>query len=316
MHDPTAQPEPHVSPPAQTHSDPMPTVKPKPRRVLRRLLLVTAVTVAVTYVAICAFIFAIQDRLIYFPPKSYAITPADFGSPFEEVALAAEDGVVLAAWYLPHATPRATILFCHGNAENLAGVVPTLKTFHQRGYAVFAFDYRGYGRSGGAPSEIGTYRDAEAAWRYLAETRGLAPETIVVFGRSLGGAVAIDLAGRHRPGALVAECTFTSLVDVGQREYPFLPVGLLCRHRYDSLKKVPHITCPKLFLHGTADELIPIENARRLFAAAAEPKEFIETPGGHESGGFEHNWEYTQRLAAWLARVVPGSTSQPTQPAD
>ncbi len=266
--------------------------------------MVAAGTVAFTYIAICAVFFAIQERLIYFPPPSYRITPADFGSPYEEVALPTEDGVALVAWYLPHSAPKATILFCHGNADNLADITPSLKLLHQLGFSVFAFDYRGYGRSAGEPSEAGTYRDAEAAWRYLVDTRHIAPETIVLFGRSLGGAVAIDLARKHRPAALVVECTFTSLVDIGQREYPLLPVALLCRNRYESIKKVPHIACPKLFLHGAADELIPIENARRLFAAAAEPKEFIETPGGHNSAGFEYSWEYTRRLADWLERAL------------
>jgi fermentation-respiration switch protein FrsA (DUF1100 family) len=118
----------------------------------------------------------------------------------------------------------------------------------------------------------------------------------------------------HPPAALVVESTFTSLAEIGQREYPLLPVGLLCRHRYDSIRKVPHITCPKLFLHGAADELVPIENARRLFTAAAEPKEFIETPGGHNDGGFEYDWEYTRKLTDWLEQALSRSSAPERMP--
>jgi hypothetical protein len=303
------------TPPPQSNA-PISLKSPEPRRRGRRLLVIALGAIAFTYVAVCAAIFFAQAKLIYFPSREYRCTPNDFGLPYLEARLTTEDGVNVVAWYLPCPAARATVLVCHGNAENLADLLPSVKSFHRLSLNVLAFDYRGYGHSTGAPTESGTYRDADAAWRYLIETRHEPPQNIVVFGRSLGGAVAIDLASRHPPGALVVECTFTSLVDIGQREYPLLPVSLLCRYRYDSVAKVPRIPCPKLFLHGTSDELIPIANARRLFAAAAEPKEFIETPGGHNSAGFEHNWDYTQRLGDWLTRVLPATTAQPATTRD
>jgi uncharacterized protein len=279
-------------------------VRPRKRRGGRRLFILFLATVAVTYVAVCVVIYAEQGRLIYFPPRECRVGPRHFGLDYEDLTLTTADGVAIAAWYVPCVGARATAIFCHGNAENLSDCLPTMKSLHLLRCNVLAFDYRGYGRSAGQPSENGTYADADAAWRYLAETRAVPPGQIVIVGRSLGGAVAIDLAARHTPGGLVVESTFTSLADVGQRAYPLLPVGLLCSYRYDSIKKVPTIPCPKLFFHGSGDELIPPENARRLFAAAAEPKDAIETPGGHNDGGFEYNHATMQQLDDWLDATI------------
>ncbi|MFH0983091.1 MAG: alpha/beta hydrolase [Planctomycetota bacterium] len=249
-------------------------------------------------------IFSLQAQLIYFPDREYWTTPESLGLGVEDLTLTTADGLSLAAWYLPHNEAKGTVLFCHGNAGNLANRVDSLKTLHHLGYNVLIFDYRGYGRSEGKPSEAGLYHDAEAAWRHLDVVRSEPPERIILFGESLGGAVAIDLAARHRPAALVVQSSFTSLIDIGKLQYPYLPVGLLCTHRYDSIKKVPNITCPKLFIHGAADELVPIENGRRLYEAAAEPKTFLLTPGGHNDGGFEYDLEYTRKLGDWLDRAL------------
>ena len=270
----------------------------------RRLLVVGLATAVAVYLVFCAVVFSLQTRLIYFPDADYWTAPDEVGLAYEDLTLTTGDGVSIAAWYVPHDHPQGTVLFCHGNAGNIADRVGTLKSFHDLGYNVLIFDYRGYGRSEGKPGEIGTFRDAEAAWRHLVETRGESPERIVLFGRSLGGAVAIELATRVAPAALVAESTFTSLVDIGKRQFPFLPVGWLCKHRYESIQKVSRITCPKLFLHGIEDALVPFENGRRLFEAAAPPKDFIQTPGDHNHAGFEHSTEYTRQLQQWLDRVL------------
>ena len=171
---------------------------------------------------------------------------------------------------------------------------------------MLAFDYRGYGNSEGSPSEEGTYADADAAWRYLTRGRGIPPERIVLFGRSLGGAVAIEMATRHTPGALVVESTFTNLHDIGRLHYPLLPVKWLLSYRYDSLAKVGTITCPKLFAHGREDTLIPFANGRTLFDAAAEPKTLIETPGDHNNSGISYAPEYAERFRSFLLEAIPG----------
>lgn len=273
--------------------------RPGWRRVRRVLL-----AVVLAYAGVCVLIGLLQSKLIYFPTPDYAQTPADVGLPFEDLTLRTLDGLAIAAWYVPADNAKGTLIHCHGNAGNIADRLLDLKLFHRMGVNVLIFDYRGYGRSEGRPDERGTYEDAETAWRYLVETRGESPERIVVFGRSLGGAVAIELATRQRPGALVVESTFTSLPDVGRRLFPWLPVRLIATYKYDSVAKVPTIRCPKLFLHGTDDSLIAIELGRRLFAAAATPKEFIETPGEHNEAGYSYSPEYTARLAAFLDRVL------------
>jgi len=267
--------------------------------------LVRIVVVAVcAYMGVCVVVGLLQARLIYFPTRGYAATPGDVGLTFEDLTLKTADGVNIAAWYVPCEAARGTLIFAHGNGGNIADRLHAVKLLHGMGVNVLIFDYRGYGRSEGRPTEDGTYQDAEAAWRYLTETRGEPPERIVLFGESLGGAVAIELARRHRPGALVVESTFTSLVDVGRLHYPLLPVRWLLTYRYESIKKVSDITCPKLFIHGRDDTLVPMANARKLFEAAAEPKQFLETPGDHNEAGFTYSPEYTQRLAAFLDKAL------------
>jgi fermentation-respiration switch protein FrsA (DUF1100 family) len=270
---------------------------------LRRL----GLTVVGTYAAVCALVCVFQARLIYFPSRVYWATPSDVGLEFEALTLEAEDGISIAAWHVPHDDARGSILFCHGNAGNIADRLHSVKLLHELGYNVLIFDYRGFGESGGSPSEFGLYMDAEAAWLHLVEDRRVQPQQIVVFGRSLGGAVAIELAGRHNPGGLVVESTFTSIADVGRIHFPLLPVNLLLTNRFESIEKVGVLPCPKLFLHGSEDELIPLAVGRRLFEAAAPPKQFIQTPGGHGDAGFTYSPEFTSRLGAFLETCVEGT---------
>ena len=263
---------------------------------LRRL----AIIALLTFVGVYVLVAFLQSRLIYFPSRQYLATPKDVGLVFEDCTLTTSDGLSIAAWYVPRVEANGSIIFCHGNAGNMADRLHDVTLMHRMGYNVLIFDYRGYGGSEGKPTEQGTYHDAQAAWRHLVETLGESPARVILFGRSLGGAVAINLAKRHEPGALVVESTFTSLVDVGKLHYPLLPVRLLLRYRYESIDKVSSITCPKLFIHSTDDQLVPLDNARRLFEAAASPKMFLETPGGHNSGGYTYSPAYTHKLQTFF----------------
>ncbi|MFQ5592203.1 MAG: alpha/beta hydrolase [Phycisphaerae bacterium] len=255
----------------------------------------------------CLGVSVFQTRLIYFPTREYRATPADVGLRYEALTLRTADGVAIEAWYLPHPEPDGTVLFCHGNAGNMSDTLDYMIELHHLGFAVLTFDYRGFGRSAGHPSERGTYLDAEAVWRYLTDSLRLPAERIVLFGQSLGGAVAIELADRlaeSGPAALVVESTFTSLADVGQRHYPLLPVRLLLAHRYESVDKVGRISCPKLFIHGRDDELIPVADARRLYDEAVEPKTFVETPGGHSSAGFVRARRHSASVVQFLREAT------------
>ena len=266
------------------------------------------VIVLLTYVGVCMVVAWLQARLIYFPTREYPQTPADIGLEFEDLTLQTRDGERIAAWYVAAPEKHGSIIFCHGNAGNISDRLHVLRQLHHLGYNALIFDYRGYGRSTGSSGEAGTYLDAEAAWDYLVNTRGEAPGRIVLFGRSLGGAVAIELARRHPPAGLVVECTFTSLVDVARVHYPLLPVSLILVHRYESVGKVPEITCPKLFIHGRDDELIPFAQGQALYEAAAFPKQFMETPGGHNEAGFDYSDEHLKRVQAFLADALRGQT--------
>jgi fermentation-respiration switch protein FrsA (DUF1100 family) len=185
------------------------------------------------YLALGLLLFFTQSRLLYYPnlpSRAVVATPAHIGLAYEEVALVAEDGVGLHGWFLPAAgESRGVLLFFHGNAGNISHRLDSLRILHDLGLAVLIFDYRGYGQSQGRVSEEGTYLDAEAAWRHLSEVRGIAENEIVLFGRSLGAAVAAHLAASHRPKALIMESSFTSVPDLAASYYRIFPVRWLTR---------------------------------------------------------------------------------------
>jgi fermentation-respiration switch protein FrsA (DUF1100 family) len=231
--------------------------------------------------AVCALMLIFERRLIYFPTRAHDATPRALGLASEELALVAEDGVRLHGWFLPVPGSRLTLLVCHGNGGNASHRLDRALLAHARLQAdVLLFDYRGYGRSEGSPDEEGTYRDARAAHRWLRE-RGTPAGRIVLFGESLGSAVALQLAldtgGTAR--ALVLESPFASIPEMARAVYPFLPVWPLVRTRYDNLAKVGGLRVPLLVLHGDRDEVVPFAQGRRVFEAAPEPKRFYAIPG-------------------------------------
>lgn len=253
------------------------------------------------YLLIAGWVYLRQDSMVYHPLPDLAGSPADIGLDFEDVWLTTRDGVRIHGWFVPaDGASRRVVLFCHGNAGNVSHRLDSLKIFHDLGLSVLIFDYRGFGQSQGKPSEEGTYLDAEAAWEHLITDRGLAPGDIVVFGRSLGGAVASRVAAEHPAAALILESTFTSLPDLGASFYPYLPVRLLARHRYDNLKHLRTVRSPVLVIHSTQDELIPFAHGKALYAAAPEPKDFLEIRGGHNHGFLTSGRIYIDGLRAFL----------------
>ena len=248
-----------------------------------------------------------EHNLIYFPSRTHDLSPADLGLAVEEAPLTTEDGVHLHAWFLPVRGSRLTVLFASGNAGNMSHRLDRARLLQARLRTdVLLFDYRGYGRSGGSPDEEGTYRDARAAWQYLAETRGTPTERLILFGESLSAAVVLDLAISRPCRALVLESPFTSIRDMAAAVVPFLPVGPLLRTRYDNLAKIPRLGVPLLLLHGEADEIVPFAQARRLFAAAPEPKRFFPIPrAGHNDTYVTGGDAYWRTLAAFLETLPP-----------
>jgi uncharacterized protein len=222
------------------------------------------------------------ENALVFIPRPYGVgnwQPA--GLAFEDAWFHAADGTKLHGWYVPQTRPRAVVLFCHGNEGNVATWAGNLRLLHDRvGIAMLAFDYRGYGRSEGRPSEAGILADARAARAWLAHRAGIPESQIVVMGRSLGGAAAIDLAAADGARALVVESTFTSAPDVAHAKVPWLPLRTLMRTELNSIAKIGNYHGPFLQSHGTDDRLVPFDMGKRLFAAANEPKRFVTIPGG------------------------------------
>jgi len=253
------------------------------------------------WVLLCLLLYLFQPRFVYFPYAALEATPRDVSLRYEDVFITTDDHVRVHGWFLPHESPRATLLFFHGNGGNISHRLDSLLIFHGLGLSVLIIDYRGYGRSEGRPSEAGTYSDALAAWRYLVRDRNTTGEDIVLFGRSLGSAVAVWLASRHTPRALILESGFTSTADMGRHYYPFLPVKWLTRIKYDSLTRIGSVRCPILFVHSPGDDIVPYALGRKLYAAANEPKSFLEITGGHNEGFLVSGKSYVEGLDNFLS---------------
>ncbi len=257
-------------------------------------------------VVVVAYIRYTERRSLFFPMKEMTETPArrsgqpDFGLaggpaainlPYEDVYFKTQDGVTLNGWFIPKEGARYTLLFCHGNAGNISHRLSKIEMLHHLGINIFIFDYRGYGKSAGRPSEKGLYRDADAAYGYLIETKGISKENIIAYGESLGGAVAVELASHKELKALIVEEAFTSVADVAKTIYPFLPKGVLSS-KFDSVSKIKDIRAPKLIIHSRDDEIIPFRMGKMLFDAAAQPKEFAIIHGSHNTAYVDSGDEY------------------------
>jgi len=237
------------------------------------------------------------NRLLFFPARGLADQPA---RSYVDVTFAASDGVRLHGWWLPaDRTPRGHVLFLHGNAGNIADRIPHVSLLASAGFDVLAFDYRGYGRSGGRPSEHGTYLDARAALAALLARDGVVPERVLYVGESLGGAIGLELALHAPPAGLVLQSTFTSIRDMARVHYPVIPRAAV-PDAYPSLSRIGGLRAPVLFLHGARDEIVPLIYGEALYLAAPEPKRL------HVLDGVAHNdvlavapREWVETIAAW-----------------
>ena len=281
-----------------------------------------------------------ERKFVFFPTAAIELTPSDAGLEFEDVYFVTDDGIRLNGWYVPAPrpesgisgntdidtpassnelgsadTPEVTILWFHGNGGNIGHRVGDLALISRRlGVNSFIFDYRGYGRSEGKPSESGVYRDARAALDYLTSRSDVDPEGIVFFGRSLGTAVAVELAedragesaGGKTPYGMILVSPLTTLKDMARVLHPLLPLHLLVGSRFNSLSRIGNVHCPLLVIHGENDEIIPLEQGRELFAAANSPKRFLSLPTtGHNdsfSGSGAELWQSLDNFLASLPR--------------
>lgn len=241
-----------------------------------------------------------QPAMVFFPYRALEATPGDWGLAYEEIWLSTPGGVRLHGWYIPHPGARRVLLLFHGNGGNISHRGDSVRIFNRLGLNVFIFDYRGYGRSGGKPSEEGLYEDGNAAWRYLADARGFRPHDIIVYGHSLGAAVAARVAAEHNPGRLILESSFSSVQDVAREVFPLLSRLVVLRYRFDTAAQLRRVTCPVLVLHSPQDGIIPYRLGVKVYQAANPPKTFVELRGGHNTGFLQSQPAYEHALAKFI----------------
>ncbi|MEW6411814.1 MAG: alpha/beta hydrolase [Candidatus Zixiibacteriota bacterium] len=270
-------------------------------KVLRMFLGLVLVIVGV-FAVVSIYLYFNQKNMMFYPTKDLAVTPGDINIAFEDVFIDTSDRARLHAWYVqPQTESKKVVLFCHGNAGNISHRLETVEFLYNRGVNVLIFDYRGYGRSTGEPDEDGLYADATACYEWLKQGRGFSPDSIYIFGRSLGGAVAIELATKVPCAALIVESSFTTAAEMADKIFPILPTRLLLKYEFRSIDKIDRVNCPLLVTHSPDDDLVPFEMGRALFERANEPKEFVELFGGHNDRGYINSPPYVEAFKRLFA---------------
>lgn len=247
------------------------------------LLIKICTFLALLMAGLFALVRYLESVGVFFPSRGMAADPSMMNLPWEDIYFKTKDNVTLNGWFLRNPQAPSTIIFAHGNAGNISDRLFKIKFLYDLGLNVFIFDYRGYGKSQGRPSEAGIYLDAEGAWDYLQSRPDVNMKNIVLYGASIGGVVAIDLATRRRAALLVVESSITNSQDMVKIFYPYVPSFFLGL-KFDSINKVRALKIPKLFIHSPDDEVVPYWIGQKLFEAAAGPKEFLTIHGGHNDG--------------------------------
>lgn len=278
------------------------------RRTWRKRIARVALLTIVVSILVLGMLSIFENRFVYFPVRADEDWYEPDGFAKRDLELKLPNGTPIHAWWCPKDGASGALIHAHGNGGNLSHRAPTYALLQQQlNFSVLAFDYPGYGKSGGSPSENGCYAAGEAAWQWLTTEGGVAPERVVLFGESLGGGVATELATRHACRALVLFCSFTSAPDVGKEIYPFLPVHQMMRTRFDNLSKIGKLNCPVFVTHGDCDTIIKSSHAQRLFDAATEPKAL------HWIRGADHNDPITPETLAALSDFLREHSPRPSE---
>lgn len=263
--------------------------------------------ILIFFIFIFAYLKYFEKNRIYYPLEDLSFTPEDIGLKYEDIYFETEDNLMLNGWFIPVDNARGTLIFCHGNAGNISHRLEIILIFNKLSLNVFIFDYRGYGRSQGKPSEQGLYKDTEASYQYIISRSDIDKERIVIYGKSIGANVAIDLASKVKTSLLISEGSFTSAYDMGRKLFPYLPIKWMISIKFDAIGKIKNIKTPKLIIHSKDDEIIPFSMGERLFEAAAEPKEFYQMQGTHNEAIFIYRDEYTSRIDNFLNKYLTRS---------
>lgn len=256
----------------------------------------------------CVALLMIEDKMIYFPSKypEGMWNIKDHDVLVEDAYFKTEDGLTLHGWFVPSTEDKITLLWFHGNAGNLSHRLENIIYLHKLNINIFIFDYRGYGRSEGRlPSERTIYIDSRAAYHYLIKEKGVQKENLFFFGRSLGGAVAVEIAREFNCKGIIIESSFTSAREMAGIMFPFLPVKYFIKTKYNSIEKIKDIYCPKLFIHGNRDKIVPFKLGKKLYDAAPVPKEFFEIKGaGHNDTYFVGGDKYFETINRFLRKFA------------
>ena len=273
----------------------------------------TLTLLVLAYFLVCTYMWATQRQHIFKPLAQLQTTPDRLGLKFEEIHIPSGSGSNhgnLYGWWLPAESGDVpSVLYLHGNDKNISATydLDRVARLHAMGFNLLMVDYRGYGKStGGEPSEDKVYQDAEAAWAYLIHQRVKDTKRAFIYGHSLGGAIAIDLASHHPEAAgVIAESSFTTMVDMGERDYPYLPADQILNQRFDSLSKIGRLKIPLLLIHGTWDSLVPYQMSQQLFASAPQPKFLKLIEGGeHCNDAITAPGEYRAAVSEFIQRYA------------
>jgi uncharacterized protein len=268
------------------------------------------------YFGLLIVLFFNQSRMVFYPSQNIRTTPQSIGLEFESVELNTSDGERLSGWFIPASKQnplgKATILYSHGNAGNIGDRLQRLPIYKGLDVSVLLYDYRGYGKSTGTPSENGTYIDIETFWQYLIDVKKVPPAQVIAYGESLGGGVASYLADKEPSmGGLILSATCTSVKDRAQELYPYLPISLISRFNYDTRSRLPKLNIPILIFHSRDDEVFPFSHAEANFQAISDPKlkMLVELEGGHNDGFLEAAEAYRSGLEQFI-NLVSDRTKQ------
>ncbi|MBM3243436.1 MAG: alpha/beta hydrolase [Candidatus Omnitrophica bacterium] len=246
----------------------------------------------------------LERKALYYPSKEINFFPSDIGLQYEDIFLNTFDGVKIHGWLIPAENAYATVLYFHGNAGNVSHRVEIARMFYDKGINFFIIDYRGFGKSAGTPAEKGTYLDGISAYNHLIEERKIPPEQIVIYGKSLGAAIAVDTAIKAKAGLLICESGFTSTKDMAKDIFKFIPLWLFTGQKYDTISKIDKVRIPKLIIHSQNDEIVPFNHGKRLFEKANEPKEFYVMRGGHNDAFYIYNKEAMEKIVNFLKKYL------------
>ena len=288
-----------VETPVDNETTPVQTPTKKTRGLLFKLIRMTLTV----YVGVCAVLFFTQRSMIYPGAPAPQSNPSERGWAFETFQLPVSGGIT-EGWYVPAPNARGTVLFSHGNAENMGNTLDTIKVFRNLGFNVVQFDYGGYGNSTGKPSETRCYNDVRAVWNWVLQQKGETPSRMILVGQSLGGAVIAQLASETTPAAVILESTFTSMVDMARENLPFLPVYLLTLDRFQNLNKLSKIHAPILIVHTPEDFVVGYKHGQRLFEKANAPKTFLKLHGPHCGAYYWENKDYVKGITTFLDGVL------------